>query len=113
MLRDALRRNEARDDAFRRMICSIPAGQVSTYGAVAAATGYPRYHRAVAKLLRTEFADRLPWHRVLGAGGDIRLHGDAAQEQRARLQMEGVTFVGKRVDMDRHRHMVQPWEVYD
>ena len=40
--------------AFRRIILSIPAGKVSTYGRVAAAAGYPLYHRAVARLLRTD-----------------------------------------------------------
>lgn len=111
--RDALRPNEQRDHAFRRMILSIPAGRVSTYGAVAAAAGYPRYHRAVAKLLRSEPADHLPWHRVLGAGGEVKLHDAAAEEQRARLRMEGVAFRGKRVDMDRFEHHLRSWEVYD
>ena len=113
LLRDALRPNEQRDHAFRRMILSIPAGKVSTYGAVAAAAGYPRYHRAVAKLLRTDPPDLLPWHRVLGVGGYIKLHGAAAHEQRVRLQMEGVTFLARRVDMDRHEHVLRSWEVYD
>jgi methylated-DNA-protein-cysteine methyltransferase related protein len=54
LLRDALKQNEQRDYAFRRMILSIPPGKVSTYGAVAAAAGYPRYHRAVARLLRAD-----------------------------------------------------------
>ncbi|GAA3755514.1 MGMT family protein [Terriglobus aquaticus] len=111
--RDALRPNEQRDHAFRLMILSIPSGRVSTYGAVAAAAGYPRYHRAVAKLLRSEPADHLPWHRVLGAGGEIKLHDAAAEEQRARLELEGVVFRGKRVDMERYEHRLQPWQVYD
>ena len=59
--------------AFRRMILSVPPGKVSTYGAIAAAAGYPRYHRAVARLLRTDPVDQLPWHRVVGAGGAIKL----------------------------------------
>lgn len=112
LLRDAARPDMPRDIAFRRMIVSIPPGKVSTYGAVAAAAGYPRYHRAVARLLRTDEVDSLPWHRVLGAGGQIKLHGDAAREQRARLELEGVGFKGERVDMDRFEHAMKPWEVY-
>jgi methylated-DNA-protein-cysteine methyltransferase related protein len=112
LLKDALRPNEQRDTAFRRMIFSIPPGKVSTYGHVAAAAGYPRYHRAVAKLLRSDHVDQLPWHRVLGAGGEIKLRGDAAHEQRARLKLEGVKFSGKRVDMDTFEHALKPWEVY-
>ncbi len=110
--RDALRPNDQRDIAFRRMILSIPPGKVSTYGGVAAAAGYPRYHRAVARLLRTDPVDQLPWHRVLGAGGEIKLRGAAAHEQRARLKLEDVPFNGKRVDMDRFAHTMKPWEVY-
>jgi methylated-DNA-protein-cysteine methyltransferase-like protein len=112
LLRDALRRNEQRDIAFRRMILSIPPGKVSTYGSVAAAAGYPRYHRAVARLLRTEPIDQLPWHRVVGVGGEIKLRGAAAQEQRVRLRLEGVQFSGKRVDMENFRHLLKPWEIY-
>ena len=112
LLRDALRPEEQRDEAFRRMIFSIPAGRVSTYGRVAAAAGYPRYHRAVARLLRSDPPDQLPWHRVLGAGGEIKLRGAAAQEQLARLKLEGVKFKGACVDMDRFEHVLKPWEVY-
>jgi methylated-DNA-protein-cysteine methyltransferase-like protein len=112
LLRDALRWNEQRDMAFRRMILSIPPGKVSTYGSVAAAAGYPRYHRAVARLLRTDPFAQLPWHRVVGVGGEIKLRGAAAHEQRARLKLEGVQFSGKRVDMEKFRHLLKPWEIY-
>lgn len=104
ILRDGLRPNQVRNEAFRRVILSIPAGKVSTYGEVAAAAGYPLYHRAVARLLRTEPAERLPWHRVLGAGGVIKLRFEAALEQRLRLEMEGVRFRTKRVDLGEYGH---------
>src|SRR5437016_11925256 len=94
ILKCGLRPNEVRDAAFRRVILSIPRGKVATYGQVAAAAGYPLHHRAVARLLRTEATDRLPWQRVVGAGGEIKLHLEAALEQRFRLEMEGVTFSG-------------------
>jgi methylated-DNA-protein-cysteine methyltransferase-like protein len=111
--RDAMRSNELRDIAFRHIILSIPSGKVSTYGKIAAAGGYPQYHRAVAQLLRADPIDQLPWHRVLGAGGEIKLRGDAAQEQRARLEYEGVKFNGKLVDMVQFEHSLRPWEAYD
>ena len=112
LIREALRPDEQRDRAFRSMILSIPAGKVSTYGKVAAAAGYPRLHRAVAKLLRTAPPDHLPWHRVLGAGGEIKLRDEAAHEQRARLKLEGVKFDGERVNMERFEHSLKPWEVW-
>lgn len=111
ILREGMRPSDARDESFRRVILSVPPGKVSTYGAVAAAAGYPRLHRAVAKLLRSDpVVDRLPWHRIVGASGDIRLHGDGAAEQHIRLEMEGVSFRGDRVDLSRHLHTLKPWE---
>jgi methylated-DNA-protein-cysteine methyltransferase-like protein len=52
----------------------------------------------------------LPWQRVVGAGGEIKLKHEAAQEQRMRLEMEGVKFRGKRVDMAEHQHVFKTWE---
>ena len=75
----------------------VPQGKVSTYGAVARAAGLPRGARLVARVLHRGFG--LPWQRVLGAGGEIKLRGDAAIEQRLRLEAEGVRFRGRKVDM--------------
>jgi len=78
----------------------IPKGKVSTYGAVARAAGLPGAARLVAKVLHRGFG--LPWQRVLGAGGEIKLRGDSAIEQRLHLEAEGVRFRGRRVDMKQH-----------
>jgi methylated-DNA-protein-cysteine methyltransferase-like protein len=110
ILKDGLHKDELRDDAFRRIIRSVPKGKVSTYGRVAAAAGYPLYHRAVARLLRTEPLHGLPWQRIVGAGGEIKLRGEAAAEQRLRLSMEGVKFRGRRVNMDLYEHELRSWE---
>ena len=83
-------------------IRKIPRGKVSTYGAVARAAGYPAGARQVARALHG--AVDVPWHRVLGAGGQIKLTGDGAFEQRFRLESEDVTFRGRKVDMKRHEH---------
>jgi methylated-DNA-protein-cysteine methyltransferase-like protein len=98
-----------RDAAMRKAIRRIPRGQVATYAQVAAAAGYPLYHRHVAQLLRRE-GNALPWQRVVGAGGQIKLKFEAGLEQRSRLEMEGVRFRGKRVDMAEHQHQFKPWE---
>ena len=81
-------------------IRKIPRGKVSTYGAVARAAGHPGAARQVVGVLRSAFG--LPWQRVLGAGGEIKLRGDSAIEQRLRLEAEGVMFRGRRVNMKRH-----------
>ena len=85
---------------IERTIRSIPRGKVSTYGGVARAAGFPGAARMVARVLRRSYG--LPWQRVLGAGGQIKLTGDAAIEQRLRLEAEGVRFRGRKVDMKAH-----------
>ncbi len=102
--------SEARDAAIRKTILRIPRGRVATYAQVAAAAGYPLYHRQVVQLLRTS-GDRLPWQRVVGAGGRIRLKRDMAIEQRTRLELEGVKFRGSRVAMEDHQHVFRTWEL--
>jgi methylated-DNA-protein-cysteine methyltransferase-like protein len=85
---------------IERAIRAIPQGKVSTYGAIARAAGFPGAARMVARTLRRGFG--LPWQRVLGAGGQIKLTGDSAIEQRLRLEAEGVRFRGRKVDMRAH-----------
>ena len=89
-------------DIIRDTIRRIPKGKVSTYGAVAKAAGFPRGARQVVAALRS--AVGLPWQRVLGAGGAIKLRGDYAFEQRFQLEAEGVTFRGRKVDMKLHEY---------
>ncbi len=84
--------------AIRAAILSIPRGKVSTYGEVAEAAGYPGYHRQVAQVLNRS-GHGLPWHRVIGAGGHIKTSLETSLDQRTRLEMEGVKFRGRRVDM--------------
>jgi methylated-DNA-protein-cysteine methyltransferase-like protein len=103
-------KSATRDTAIRKTIRSIPRGKVATYSQVAAAAGYPLYHRQVAQLLRTA-GGSLPWQRVVGAGGEIKLKFEAGLEQRTRLEMEGVRFRGKRVDMVEHQHRFRPWDL--
>ncbi|HBY58366.1 MAG TPA: cysteine methyltransferase [Solibacterales bacterium] len=104
-----VRASEERDAALRRRIRSIPRGKVATYSQVAASAGYPMHQRQVVRVLKV-FGQQLPWHRVLGAGGSIRLRGAPALEQRTLLEMEGVSFRGKRVDMAKHQVVFKPWE---
>ena len=101
-----------RDAAIRKAVRQIPKGKVATYGQVAAAAGYPLYHRQVVQVLR-KAGGTLPWQRVVGAGGQIKFRYDAGHEQRVRLEMEGVRFRGKRVDMAEHQHVFRPWEFED
>jgi methylated-DNA-protein-cysteine methyltransferase-like protein len=86
---------------MRETVRRIPRGKVATYGDVAKAAGFPGAARQVVWSLQNGGAT-LPWHRVVGAGGRIRLPGEAGFEQRARLASEGISFEGDRIPMKRY-----------
>jgi methylated-DNA-protein-cysteine methyltransferase related protein len=75
------------------VVCAIPRGQVSTYGAVARAAGLPGRARLAGFALKVAPKEiNLPWHRVLGAGGRIVFPTASSpfREQAKRLRAEGV-----------------------
>jgi methylated-DNA-protein-cysteine methyltransferase-like protein len=84
---------------IQKTVRRIPRGKVATYGSVARAAGYPGTARQVAWALRASNSKRLPWQRVVGAGGRILLPGETGQHQRMLLELEGVPFRGNRADL--------------
>lgn len=80
-----------------RLVARIPAGQVATYGDIARLAGHPGAARAVGNILRAAPDPRLPYHRVIGAGGAIGGFGRAPQLKRALLAAEGHVLRGRRV----------------
>jgi methylated-DNA-protein-cysteine methyltransferase-like protein len=91
-------------EAIRRIVFQIPRGKVATYGDVARAAGYPGTARQVAWALRNADLRGIPWQRVLGQGGKVLLPGAAGLHQRTLLELEGVRFLGSRVDMTHCGH---------
>lgn len=86
----------------------VPRGRVTTYGAVARAlSGGSGAARSVGWALHglpADRVDRVPWWRVVNAQGRIStscsIH--SAEEQRARLEAEGVAFdASGRIDLER------------
>ena len=86
--------------AIWHVVCTIPRGRVSTYGAVARAAGLPGRARQAGFALRVAPTElNLPWHRVVGAGGRIAFPAAsrAHREQVRRLRAEGVAVHAGRV----------------
>jgi methylated-DNA-protein-cysteine methyltransferase-like protein len=86
----------------RAMIAAIPIGKVATYGQIARLAGKPRGARQVSWILHSQSGKyRLPWQRVIGAGGRISLPpGRGFFEQRRLLRQEGVNVDDRgRVDL--------------
>src|SRR6202030_314677 len=82
------------------VVCAIPRGKVSPYGAVARAAGLPGRARQAGFALRVAPAGlNLPWHRVVGAGGRIVFPKSPREhlEQARRLHAEGVLVENGRV----------------
>jgi methylated-DNA-protein-cysteine methyltransferase-like protein len=88
---------KTREMKIHETILKIPRGQVSSYGAIARAAGFPGGARQVVRALAQ--SQGLPWHRVVAAGGRIAIPGEGGLDQRFRLEMEGVKFSGKKVRM--------------
>lgn len=73
----------------------IPAGRVSTYGAVARMAGVDGQARLVGYALSNlRDGTAVPWHRVINAQGKLSLElkgSSSGTTQRLRLKREGVT----------------------
>lgn len=91
------------DERVQRVLAtvdSIPPGRVASYGQVAEEAGLPRAARYVGAVLKRFINDdQVPWHRVLGADGTIRVSGGTARDQALLLRREGVKVVRGRVDL--------------
>jgi methylated-DNA-protein-cysteine methyltransferase related protein len=83
-----------------QVVCSIPRGRASTYGAVARAAGLPGRARLAGFALRVAPQElKLPWHRVVGAGGRIVFPSGSREhrEQARRLRAEGIAVTAGRL----------------
>lgn len=88
------------EGAVLGVIGSLQRGEVVTYGEVADQAGFPGAARAVGTVLRT-CDGRVPWWRVVGAGGHIRTPIEVRQAEL--LRSEGVLVVDERVVAIRNR----------
>ena len=83
-----------------RLVKRIPRGRVTTYGELAKALRQRGGARAVGYAVAATPKGRgIPWHRVIGAGGKVRMPEPHASLQRRLLASEGVPIEGARIDM--------------
>ena len=101
------------DDAFFEhvyaQVSRVPAGFVSTYGAIAELAGYPGAAREVGHAMaRVQNGWNLPCHRIVNAKGTLApsYAFGGQRRQRALLEAEGITFLPDTpeptIDMPRH-----------
>jgi methylated-DNA-protein-cysteine methyltransferase related protein len=81
----------------------IPKGKVLTYGMIAAMAGNRRAARQVARILHSlSGTQKLPWHRVVNARGEISLDGPGYDLQRSLLEAEGIRFKDGAMDLGKY-----------
>jgi methylated-DNA-protein-cysteine methyltransferase-like protein len=86
-----------------KFVRQIPRGSIITYGGVAKKIRLRGGARVVGyAMAATPNGSGIPWHRVVGAGGHLRLSEPLVSLQRKLLESEGVTFLGRRADIETH-----------
>jgi len=90
-------------DNVYRLVQRIPRGKVLTYEGLARALRLPGGARTAGRAMAgTPSGKGIPWHRVIGDRGKIRIRGPHALLQKKLLETEGVSVVEFRVDLKRH-----------
>jgi len=87
------------------ILCKIPRGRVTTYGAIAQELGGKRYSRAVGTAVaKNPFPLIVPCHRVVPASGEVGNYGMGGRGpstgtymKRRLLELEGVKFQNQKV----------------
>jgi methylated-DNA-protein-cysteine methyltransferase-like protein len=90
------------EEKIWQTVYGIPTGKVATYGQVARLAGLPGYARYVGSVLKKlPENSRLPWHRVINAGGRISFPAGSEQycRQRSLLEAEGIVFINDRLSL--------------
>ena len=87
------------------IIQKVPKGKVTTYGDIGKKLDTKGY-RAIGQVLhKNPTWPKVPCHRVVMADGSLASNYGMGgpSVHRKRLEAEGVTFIGSKVDMDRYK----------
>ncbi len=89
----------------------VPAGRVTTYGALARAAGAGSARAVGQALRRNPFAPEVPCHRVIAA--DLRLGGFNGARAGAPLARKRQLLTDEGVQFDAQGKLVEPWRLFD
>ena len=77
-------------DKGRDIVCRIPKGKTMTYKEVATRAGNPHAARAVGAIMRTNYDETIPCHRVVRSDGSVgEYNRGGSLRKSAILKMEG------------------------
>lgn len=83
-------------DRVRDIVRRIPAGKTMTYKEVATRAGNPHAARAVGAIMRANYDESIPCHRVVRSDGSLGSYNRGGEDRkRERLFDEGVRFTSR------------------
>jgi methylated-DNA-protein-cysteine methyltransferase-like protein len=80
------------------IVKKIPAGKLATYGMIAELAGINDARKVGWALHNCDAS--VPWHRVINKTGKLSLR--IAEEQRFRLEKEGIEFINNKVNLEQY-----------
>ena len=89
------------------LLRTIPCGMVITYGNLAAMLGNKKWARAVGNALHENpDGDKYPCYKVVNGGGELSqaYAFGGLQEQKRRLENDGIDVVDGKVDLTRYEY---------
>jgi methylated-DNA-[protein]-cysteine S-methyltransferase len=74
-------------DKVRAIVAKIPKGKTMTYAEVARKAGNPRAARAVGAIMRSNYNEDIPCHRVIYSNGSIGHYNRGGSERKREILM--------------------------
>ncbi len=75
-------------DKVRDIVRKIPKGKTMTYKEVAAKAGNPKAARAVGAIMRSNYDESIPCHRVVASDGAMRGYNRGGVERKREILFE-------------------------
>lgn len=75
-------------EKVRAIVRAIPQGETMTYKQVAALAGNPKAARAVGAIMRSNYDDTVPCHRVIASDGGMRGYNRGGADRKRELLFE-------------------------
>lgn len=75
-------------DKVRDIVRAIPKGKTMTYKQVAKQAGNPKAARAVGAIMRVNYDDDIPCHRVIASDGTMRGYNRGGSSRKTELLRE-------------------------
>lgn len=74
-------------EKVRAVVRKIPKGKMMTYKEVATKAGNPKAARAVGAIMRTNYDDSIPCHRVIASDGTMRGYNRGGIQRKREMLM--------------------------